>query len=212
MEVIGTNTFVFTFNGLTDRRRMLGGGPWCFDNALLVLEEPSGAGLLANMRFAKVMFWVQIHNVPLLCINVETCLFLGGLIGGMVEVDSGPTGECFGKYIRVRVWVDVTKPLKRFLRVAVGNDEPKTVMLLKYERLSDFCTQCGLLGHVARDYLSAPVGEQASQTNMKYGMWLRATSPVRNRPRKTNSGGLSSLRSSDLPNNRGTRSSKTPKE
>ncbi|KAL5819516.1 hypothetical protein ACOSQ4_023358 [Xanthoceras sorbifolium] len=68
------------------------GGPWCLDHALLVLEEPTGKGELTKMRFDRVMFWIQIHNTPLLCMNKETCSFLGSLIGEVVEVDSSMAG------------------------------------------------------------------------------------------------------------------------
>ncbi|KAL5834913.1 hypothetical protein ACOSQ4_014410 [Xanthoceras sorbifolium] len=157
IEVIEDNIFVFSFACSMDRRRALAGGPWCFDHALLVLEESIGTGELTKMRFDRVMFWIQIHNTLILCMNKETCFFLGCLIGEVVEVDSSMTGKCFGTYLRVRVWVDLTKALKRFLRVTMTTDEPETILLLKYERLPDYCTHCGFVGHVLRDCLLTPV-------------------------------------------------------
>ncbi|KAK3230806.1 hypothetical protein Dsin_002687 [Dipteronia sinensis] len=40
IEVITENTFSFTFKSASDRWHVLQGGPWSFDRALLVLEEP----------------------------------------------------------------------------------------------------------------------------------------------------------------------------
>ncbi|KAL5752844.1 hypothetical protein ACOSP7_023034 [Xanthoceras sorbifolium] len=81
IEVIGANIFVFSFACPMDRRRALAGG-----------TEPTGKGELTKMRFDRVMFWIQIHNTPLLCMNKETCSFLGSLIGEVVEVDSSMAG------------------------------------------------------------------------------------------------------------------------
>ncbi|KAL5821568.1 hypothetical protein ACOSQ3_023450 [Xanthoceras sorbifolium] len=182
IEVIGANIFMFSFACPMDRRRALAGGrPWCLDHGLLVLEEPTGKGELTKMRFDRVMFWIQIHNTPLLCMNKETCSFHGSLIGEVVEVDSSMAGECFGKYLQVRVWVDLTKALKRFLRVAMAADEPETILLLKYERLPDFCTHCGLVGHVLHDCLLTPVGGFKGEEDRKFCAWLRATSPLKSR-------------------------------
>ncbi|KAL5758173.1 hypothetical protein ACOSP7_020784 [Xanthoceras sorbifolium] len=171
VEIIGSNTFVFTFSSPVDRRRVLGGGPWSFDNALLILEEPIGNRDLANMKFERVMFWVQIHNGPLLCMTRDIGTFLGGLIGDVAELDTRLRGECFGKYLRVRVWVDVTKPLKHFLRVRMAANKPEIVMLLN---------------------LLSLVGHRDAETTTQYGLWLRATSPTKNRGSKFGGNGPSS--------------------
>jgi hypothetical protein len=45
------------------------GGPWHFDRALLVIQEPRGLGDVRLMSFDKATFWVQIHNAPMLCMT-----------------------------------------------------------------------------------------------------------------------------------------------
>ncbi|KAK3225038.1 hypothetical protein Dsin_004900 [Dipteronia sinensis] len=56
IKVIDGNTFSFTFKNEDDRRRILQGGPWRFDNALLIIEEPTGKWDIQNMSFNKVAF------------------------------------------------------------------------------------------------------------------------------------------------------------
>ncbi|KAL5813579.1 hypothetical protein ACOSQ3_024342 [Xanthoceras sorbifolium] len=53
------------------------------------------------MRFDKTEFWIQIHNVPLLCMTKEIGLFLGRQIGLVKELDSGASGDCIGRYERL---------------------------------------------------------------------------------------------------------------
>ncbi|XP_050222915.1 uncharacterized protein LOC126673007 [Mercurialis annua] len=146
VETVGDNIFVFHFGAQEDRRRVIAGGPWKFQELLIVLEIPEGLGDHSNMKFDKVPFWIQIHNLPLMCLNSEAGLSLGSQIGVVEKVDPGATGDCIGKYLRVRVKVDISKPLKRGLKVKV-QEGVVVIAGLRYERLPDLCYNCGILGH-----------------------------------------------------------------
>ena len=50
-----------------DKKRVLNGGPWHFKRALIVLQELSGIGSLKKQSFSHASFWIQIHDVPLMC-------------------------------------------------------------------------------------------------------------------------------------------------
>ncbi|KAL5779625.1 hypothetical protein ACOSQ2_010362 [Xanthoceras sorbifolium] len=151
IEILANNVFVFNFRNLADRKRILAGGPWNFDNSLLVLEEPSGIGDIGSMSFSLIEFWIQIHNVPLVCMTREIGLFLGSQIGAVCEVDLGTTGDCAGKFLRLRIRIDVSKPLRRCIRVDLDGSGKAVTMLLRYERLPEFCFQCGHVGHATRE-------------------------------------------------------------
>lgn len=73
-----------------------------------MLEEPKGKGEIVRMKFNKAAFWVQIHNVPLLCMTRDIGLFIGRMIREVREID----GECVRKYIRVCVVINVDQPLR----------------------------------------------------------------------------------------------------
>ncbi|TXG57168.1 hypothetical protein EZV62_018481 [Acer yangbiense] len=117
IEIVQDNTYLFYFQNQGERFRVLSGGPWSFDNCLLVLEKLSGVREITRLPFNRVAFWVQIINAPLLCITKEMGEFIGRCLGDLVDIDVGVTGECFGKYMRLRVAIDISKPLKRFLRL-----------------------------------------------------------------------------------------------
>ncbi|TXG73941.1 hypothetical protein EZV62_002520 [Acer yangbiense] len=122
IEVVDGNVFSFTFKCAEDRRMVLQGGPWRFDKALLVLVEPTERGAIQEISFNKAAFWIQILNVPLLCMMKEIGAFLGRMIGEFKEIDVGQSGECVGKYLRVRVVINVDEPLRRILKVDVLGD------------------------------------------------------------------------------------------
>ena len=58
IESLGDNIFMFRFENETDKRRVLAGGPWHFNRALIVLTEPSGIGDASKQDFSHASFWV----------------------------------------------------------------------------------------------------------------------------------------------------------
>ncbi|KAH7544196.1 hypothetical protein JRO89_XS15G0126200 [Xanthoceras sorbifolium] len=61
--MIGDNTFAFQFHSECDRHKVLMGGPWTFNDNLIVLVVPTGVGQTSNMKF----------DLPLLrvCVRLE---------------------------------------------------------------------------------------------------------------------------------------------
>ncbi|KAH9743696.1 CCHC-type domain-containing protein [Citrus sinensis] len=141
IENLGENVFLFKFALKADKRRV----------ALLVLIKPTGIGNIAKQAFTHVSFWVQILNVPIMAMNTDTISRLGAIIGIVEEVETGENGKCIGEYARVRIKVDISKPLKKIIFLEPEGKE-KIPMPIRYERLPDFCFCCGTLGHQFREY------------------------------------------------------------
>lgn len=80
IEELGENIFIFQFGSKAEKRKVFAGGPWHFDKVLIVLTEPAGIGELKRQDFIHVSFWVQILNVPIMCMNTETIKELGEAI------------------------------------------------------------------------------------------------------------------------------------
>ncbi|KAK2647323.1 hypothetical protein Ddye_014812 [Dipteronia dyeriana] len=55
--------------------------------------------------------------------------------------------ECWGKIMRVKIRIDISKPSKGWLRLKLGKTDEVTIVSLKYKRLSEFCFSCGKIGH-----------------------------------------------------------------
>ncbi|KAL9426214.1 hypothetical protein AB3S75_033064 [Citrus x aurantiifolia] len=68
---MGDNIFLFKFTSEDEKKRVLMGGVWHFDRALLVLTEPTGIGDIKNQSFTHATFWVQLHNIPIMCMKKE---------------------------------------------------------------------------------------------------------------------------------------------
>ncbi|KAK2662642.1 hypothetical protein Ddye_001216 [Dipteronia dyeriana] len=151
IELVANNIFTFHFSSEDDRMQVLAGSPWTFDGALIVLEKPTGKGDIWSMKFDMAEFLVQIHQVSLLCMSKDIGCFLGSMVGEVKEVDVGDTVECSGEFLRVRINMNIGKPLRRCLRVDAMGDGEETVMLLRYERLTFHCYRCRRLGYYTRE-------------------------------------------------------------
>ncbi|KAK3206765.1 hypothetical protein Dsin_020811 [Dipteronia sinensis] len=169
-----------SFKDLNDRSGVLLGAPWTFDNVLLMLEEPVGKGSIEKMAFNMCDFWVQIYQVPLMCSSREIRWFLREMIRVVLDVDGGLAGDGVGKFLRVRVRIDITKPLRRCLRVDILGDRVETIMLLRYERLPHFCFKYGKIGHTMNECQSEdqiPVVDGVDKH--LFGAWMKASSVLR---------------------------------
>ncbi|KAL5575991.1 hypothetical protein UlMin_017690 [Ulmus minor] len=173
VEAIGSNKFVFHFLSTTDKRRVLSGGPWRHRNKLLVLEEPTGLGDYSKMSFSKAPFWFQLHNIPVFCMSKTVGAILGNMVGTVQEVECNQDGLCLGTFIRVRAVIDISKPLKRILKVRMGANNELVTILLRYEHLPELCFHCGILGHPLKECPEKGV-LQGDNLKMKYGAWIKA--------------------------------------
>ncbi|TXG48436.1 hypothetical protein EZV62_027730 [Acer yangbiense] len=102
IEWVEGNIFTFQFFNLEDRDRIINGGPWNFDKAIVVLEKMPIDGDITNLKFNKVDFWIQVHKIPPLCMSEEIGLFLGKQIGEVKEVDLATAREVSCRYLRIR--------------------------------------------------------------------------------------------------------------
>ncbi|KAL5538414.1 hypothetical protein UlMin_043108 [Ulmus minor] len=175
VEAIGSNKFVFHFLSITDRRRVFSGGPWCYQNKLLVLEEPTRVGDYSKMSFSKAPFWVQLHNIPVFCMSKAVGSILGNMVGLVQEVECNQDELCLGTFIRVRVIIDISKPLKRILKVRLGTDKELFTILHIYEHFPELCFHCGLFGHPLKE---CPKRGALQGDNLKLKYCARIKAPI----------------------------------
>lgn len=114
IESLGENFLLFKFGSEEEKKKVFTSGPWHFDNTLIVFTEPTGVGDIKKQSFLNTLFWVQLHNVLHICMEKYVIEKLGSLIEKVEEVHTDEMGECIGPIVRVRISMDITKPLKKF--------------------------------------------------------------------------------------------------
>ncbi|TXG66079.1 hypothetical protein EZV62_007354 [Acer yangbiense] len=191
IKLVSDNVFMFYFINSEHHNRVWHRGPWHFGNSLIVLEKSVGTGNISQLAFNKSDFWIQIHEIPILCMNWKNAKWLAEQIGEVMDIPL-ESRECWGKYMRVRVRIDISKPLKWWLRLKLGKTEGVTRVSLKYERLPEFCFVCGKIGHGIKVCVDEEARKAALEGSLnRFGSRLKA--PV---PEKSKSKGLGQVNAS----------------
>lgn len=104
---------------------------------------------------------------------------IGEILGLFEEIDSKEAHRS-GKFMRIKVKMDMKDPLKR--GTIVRFKEKTHRVFFKYERLPTFYFICGILGHQLKEYkaivdIYEEGYEDLDEKDLSYGTWLRA-SPI----------------------------------
>jgi hypothetical protein len=67
-----------------------------------------------------VDFWVQLHNLPVFSMKRKVAIAIGSYIGKVLPSPTQEEEAGNGKYMRVRVRVDITKPLCRGRKIGLA--------------------------------------------------------------------------------------------
>ena len=166
---IGVNLFQMIFENTHDKEKVLNGRLWVFDNQPLVL--PWKESIETDERaFKKTWIWVQIWNLPIHWITKEVRRKIGGVFLSSKDVIIPKVGSNEGKHVKILVKIDLTQPLIRGTTVKM-NGIIKWIDF-KYEKCSDFCYCCGIMGHSEKNckVRGRPIDEEA-----QFGAWPRAS-------------------------------------
>lgn len=90
--------------------------------------------------------WIQIHELRPGFMTEKVVQEVGNYIGMFIQSCPSNFMRGWKEYLRVRVKVDLSKPLKRRMKVRKAGNEWFWI-LFKYENVPTFCFICGILGH-----------------------------------------------------------------
>lgn len=164
--------FLFQFYHKDDMNWVLNNGPWTFDNALLVVNVVKAGEDPVKVSLVEVDFWIQIHDLPVGYMTEVVGKQLGNFFGVFLQYDAKNNSSIWREFMRLRVRLDVRKPLKRKKKI-VKKDKSEVVVHCKYEKLGDFCFLCGLLTHTER-FCKRKLENEGEVMNKDWGHWLRA--------------------------------------
>lgn len=141
------NLYTLQFSCLGDWERVMEEGPWNFKGNAVILAEYDGYTKPSEVKLDSVEIWIQIHDLPGGYYSMIKSL--AGKVGEYIYAE--PSSHDFeGNFYRVRVRINVEKPLKNAVSVVKGGK--RQFFLVKYERLPDWCAVCGHLGHQFKEH------------------------------------------------------------
>ncbi|KAF4380499.1 hypothetical protein G4B88_011745 [Cannabis sativa] len=109
----------------------------------------------------KGRFAISTYKLPLS--KFETLArFIGNLIGTFFDVHEDSLSEGWGPFLRIRVAIDVSKPLLRGQLVTFPWIADELWLEYRYERLLDFCYDCEKI-------------DDGKDPNLTYGPWMKGS-------------------------------------
>jgi hypothetical protein len=174
----GLNLYLIDFENLWDKDRILEGRPWTFDGYLFALVDFDGFTSVEDLEFKKVAFWVRMFHLPLACMGKDVGWQIGATVGKVEDMDVLDDGVGWGKYLQVKIHIDLSKPLARGRIIKIQNKDHW--IAFKYEKLPRFCFPCGMVLHDNGKcrYNSARKSQRLEEA-VEYRPWLRIMSPKR---------------------------------
>ncbi len=103
---------------------------------------------------------------------------IGALVGLVEEVDVNDDEPGWGEYLRVKVMVDLSKPLARGRMLHVQN---RSIWIaFKYEKLPKLCYRCEIIIHGQQGCNRDGSHRSVAKVNdQPYGPWLQVIFPLR---------------------------------
>lgn len=207
---IDTNLYMFQFYHELDIKRVLEGSPWSFNRKALIITRMKVGDILRVVDLNTLDLWVQVHDLRSGFMTEKVLKEVGNYIGAYMDSCSNNFVGVWREYLRVRVKIDLTKPLKRRMKMRRTGDEWFWI-IFKYENVPTFCFICGLMGHSDKFY-SKFFDTPESEIVRPYGSWMRASVKRHIKPigakwlrdgsgdRRLNNGGVSGDSSGKQPN------------
>jgi hypothetical protein len=142
--------YLVTFTSLEDQCRALTEGPWMIYDHYLVVSPWSANFDPASATVTKTAVWVRFSGLPIEYYDSRILHFIGNRIGRTVKVDKNTLLQERGKYARLCVEVDLSKPLLAMFELKGRHYK------VEYEGLHLLCLACGRFDHYSGECANKP--------------------------------------------------------
>lgn len=117
IKYLSPTLFLFQFFHEIDIKRVLESGPWTFDQHILLVHRLGADEQTQHVHLFHTIFWIQVCNLPIEFQSETILQSIGNSISAFLESDQNNFKVIWGNYIRLRVLINVRKPLKRRIRL-----------------------------------------------------------------------------------------------
>jgi hypothetical protein len=144
-------------NLLADREKIMSEGPWMIFDHYLAVAQWSPAFASPTAQVEKTLVWIRFPGLNLLFYDESFLLALASTIGTPIKVDTNTLNVERGRFARICVEIDLTKPVVG--KVWINGHWYK----VQYEGLHIICATCGCYGHVTRNCTKPSATNEAAE-------------------------------------------------
>ena len=108
---MGDHCVLFVFSEQSDVDRVLAGEPWSFDKNLVALKRIRRQSEMKGLVYDSACFWIQVHNLPISSLKLHVAQNIVSVAGEVIHMEGGEEDFESSHFVRVRVRLDITKPL-----------------------------------------------------------------------------------------------------
>ncbi|XP_019184648.1 PREDICTED: uncharacterized protein LOC109179603 [Ipomoea nil] len=212
MVAIDNDYFLVRFGSVDDLDHAKFGGPWRILDHYLIVKEWSPDFDPIRDKTEKVLVWIRFPCLPIEYYSASFLQKVGKKIGRPVRVDQATSQVSRGRFARMCVEIDLTKPLISKFKLR------KRTRFIAYEGIHLVCFGCGMYGHsheaCPENKKVLPAGEtmqnvedvntgnqpaaaegspvsnaKAGEDKAPFGAWMLVTREDRRKGRRTTNGG-----------------------
>ncbi|KAL4388825.1 hypothetical protein GQ457_09G008060 [Hibiscus cannabinus] len=133
--------FLVRFAAEKDYTKVLTEGPWTIYGSYLTVQPWSRKFSTSENYPSQVIVWVRLPGLPFRYYTKVLFRHIASLIGNVVKVDYNTKEGERGKFARLALLVDLSKPLLSCIRI------DGQLQKIEYEGLQQICFECGVYGH-----------------------------------------------------------------
>ncbi|XP_060971235.1 uncharacterized protein LOC133037758 [Cannabis sativa] len=166
------NRFLFQFFHELDINRVLEGTPWTFNKIPLIVQRLKLGENPRLVPLNTMEIWVQVYDLRVGFQSDRVLRACGTYIGQFVSSCPKNYAGIWREYLRVRVLINIEKPLKRRMKIYYTKEDYFWANF-KYERVPTFCFICGILGHNER-FCPRVFDGPIEKVVKPYGLFMKA--------------------------------------
>ncbi|WOG87678.1 hypothetical protein DCAR_0206909 [Daucus carota subsp. sativus] len=172
IKTVEANLFIFQFYHAIDLNRVIEGSPWSFNRKVLLISRMNDSMNPRCIPLDTLDLWVQVHDVKPGFMSERVMKEVGNQVGRYISSCPSNYKGVWREYMRIRVTIDITKPLRRRMKVRTSGSEWSWITF-KYEHVPTFCFICGIIGH-ADKFCSKLFDTPENEITRPYGAGMRA--------------------------------------
>jgi 14-3-3 protein epsilon len=101
IKKVASSLFLFQFYHRIDKDRVVSGGPWSFENHMLVVNDIKPGDVYSQIPLNHMSIWVQVQQLPTGFMTRRVGEQLGKYLGGFLEYDNNNNNTGSGEGICV---------------------------------------------------------------------------------------------------------------